>query len=69
MTMKMEVFMTINKVTKGAIQYAEVDSLQGNEVSQADAILKSLYIRKSGLITNKIAGQPTNIKVTIEVLG
>lgn len=59
--MERTVRMKLDKTTKGALRYAEIDS-EGNETLIADAMIGTLYVRKSGLKGE----QPTVIDVTIK---
>ena len=51
---------TLEKETKGALRYKEVD-VAGNEVPQGKFIMGTSYLRKSG-----VEGMPKNFTMTLE---
>lgn len=59
--MKRKVKFTIERQTKGAVLYKEVDS-KGAAVSQGSAVVGSLYVRKNGFPDGVI---PQHIEVEI----
>lgn len=56
------VMMDLEKETKGAVQYKEVNDM-GAQVPIADALMGTLYLRKSALGSHL----PSSIKVTVSV--
>lgn len=61
--MKVTVTMTLERETKGAVRYQEVNP-QGQPVELVDALIGTLYIRKS-----KLSDTPKTIEVTVETEG
>ena len=61
--MKMEVRFKLEKETKGATRYEEVD-VKGEPIEQAWAKIGSLYIRKSAF--ERGATYPQTLRVTVE---
>lgn len=64
--MKTEVQFRLEKETKGALRYQEVDD-KGEVVEQAWAKIGSLYLRKSAL--ERGAAFPQLLCVTVETVG
>ena len=54
---KLEVTMTVDKVTKGAVRYREIET-------DAQKVFPVVYIRKEALV--QLGINPETIKVTIE---
>ena len=61
--MKLEVAFKLEKETKGALRYAEVDE-KGEPIEQAWAKIGSLYLRKSAF--ERGAEFPKTLRVTVE---
>lgn len=56
---KLEVTLTVDKVTKGAVRYRETDQ-------PGDAVFPVIYIRNEAL--KLLGSNPDTIKVTVEVV-
>ena len=56
---KLEVTMTVDKVTKGAVHYHEVET-------DAQKVFPVIYIRKEALVS--LGTNPETIKVTVETI-
>lgn len=57
---KLEVTLTVDKVTKGAVRYRETEQ-------PGDAVFPVIYIRNEALLSLGSA-RPDTIKVTVEVV-